>query len=38
MKAREPRADLSTALTVPQFCQMFCITPGLYAALKREPA
>ena len=35
MKAREPRSDISTALTVTQFCQMFCITPELYAALKR---
>jgi hypothetical protein len=35
MKAREPKPDLSTALTVAAFCQMFCITPELYAALKR---
>jgi hypothetical protein len=36
MKAREPRPDISTALEVDQFCQMFCITPELYAALKRN--
>jgi hypothetical protein len=35
MKAREPKPDISTALTVEQFCRMFCITPKLYAALKR---
>jgi hypothetical protein len=30
MKAREPEPDIATALTVEQFCQMFCITPELY--------
>ena len=35
MKAHEPGPDIATALTVSQFCQMFCITPELYAALKR---
>jgi hypothetical protein len=35
MNAREPRPDTATALTVAAFCQMFCIPPELYAALKR---
>jgi hypothetical protein len=35
MKAREPKPDISTALTVAQFCKMFRIRPELYAALKR---
>ena len=35
MKAREPKPDIATALTVAAFCEMFCITPELYAALKR---
>ena len=35
MKAREPKPDIKTALTVQQFCQMFCLSPELYAALKR---
>jgi hypothetical protein len=26
MKAVEPKPDIATALTVPQFCQMFCIS------------
>jgi hypothetical protein len=34
--AGEPKPEIATALTVPQFCQMFCITPALYAALKRN--
>jgi hypothetical protein len=34
MKTRE-RPDISTALTITAFCQMFCITPELYAALRR---
>ena len=36
MKAREPKPDIAMALTVEQFCQMFCITPELYAALRRN--
>ena len=36
MKAREPEPDIATALTVEQFCQMFCITPELYGALRRN--
>jgi hypothetical protein len=35
MKAREPKPDIKTALTVQQFCRMFCLSPELYAALKR---
>jgi hypothetical protein len=35
MKAREPRSDLSTALTITAFCRMFCITPELYRPLER---
>jgi hypothetical protein len=35
MKAREPMPDISTAMSITAFCEMFCITPELYAALKR---
>jgi hypothetical protein len=35
MKAREPKPDISTALTVEQFHKIFCLTSELYAALKR---
>jgi hypothetical protein len=35
MKAREPRPSLQGAMTVAAFYQVFCITPELYAALKR---
>jgi hypothetical protein len=35
MKAREPKPDIATALTVDAFCEMFCVTPELYAALKQ---
>jgi hypothetical protein len=36
VKAREPRPDISTALTVPAFCEMFCLTEEMYAALRRN--
>ena len=36
MKAREPKPEIiSTAMSITAFCEMFCIRPELYAALKR---
>ena len=36
MKAREPKPDISTALTVEHFCQMFGVSEPLYRALRRN--
>ena len=35
MKAREPMPDISTAMSITAFCEMFCITQERYRALKR---
>jgi hypothetical protein len=36
MKAREPKPDISTALMVEHFCQMFGVSEPLYRALRRN--
>ena len=36
MKTREPKPDISTALTVEHFCQMFGVSEPLYRALRRN--
>jgi hypothetical protein len=36
MKAREPKPDIATALTVEHFCQMFGVSEPLYRALRRN--